>query len=383
MGVTFTGRSVPLPKMPPVVPEEVKSVAAAAAKKDREEEAKAKASENNFNPDWLRLALAAGGGLIGHSLVSSLFDGKTDEEKRRESIWKKLLSAIMPIGAAGLGAWGGYALGGQLKNAADNNNGQNGADEPMGTEVILDGKSYGIHPDLTNTIVNLERGYVPGIGSRQVSFINERGQRELAKENMGEWGFWGADWLSSLGAAGAAGWGAKHGVQKINELVGDHGANKILSDANEIAKTQKELDSHVAASEAAQKVISGQTKIPKGLDPAEVRAANESIKRYSDNAATGARLKISNLERGVKPVSLARAKGIQEGVQAVAKTRKMGHGAKSLLGFGGAGLLAGLGLYTGKKEKDAIAEQARIRSALDQLAAQSNAVPASVQAPVQ
>lgn len=71
--------------------------------------------------DWLRLALATGGGLIAHSVASSIFDNKTDEEKRRESIWSKLLSSIIPIGAGALGAYGGYRIGQSMKTAAVTN----------------------------------------------------------------------------------------------------------------------------------------------------------------------------------------------------------------------------------------------------------------------
>lgn len=71
--------------------------------------------------DWLRLALATGGGLIAHSVASSIFDNKTDEEKRRESIWSKLLSSIIPIGAGALGAYGGYRIGQSMKTASATN----------------------------------------------------------------------------------------------------------------------------------------------------------------------------------------------------------------------------------------------------------------------
>lgn len=60
--------------------------------------------------DWRQLGMMAGGGLLAHALVSSLVDNKSDEEKRRQSIWERLLAGIIPIGAAGLGAWGGHYL---------------------------------------------------------------------------------------------------------------------------------------------------------------------------------------------------------------------------------------------------------------------------------
>ena len=86
--------------------------------------------KENSNPlqdiDWTQLALAGGGGLLARAIASSMFDGKTDEEKRRESIWMKLLSSMIPIGAAALGTYGGYRLGQHLKSAeANDNNSQN------------------------------------------------------------------------------------------------------------------------------------------------------------------------------------------------------------------------------------------------------------------
>ena len=60
--------------------------------------------------DWRQLGMIAGGGLLAHALASSLVDNKSDEEKRRQSIWERLLAGIIPIGAAGLGAWGGRYL---------------------------------------------------------------------------------------------------------------------------------------------------------------------------------------------------------------------------------------------------------------------------------
>lgn len=60
--------------------------------------------------DWRQLGMMAGGGLLAHALASSLVDNKSDEEKRRQSIWERLLAGIIPIGAAGLGAWGGHYL---------------------------------------------------------------------------------------------------------------------------------------------------------------------------------------------------------------------------------------------------------------------------------
>ena len=68
--------------------------------------------------DWLRWALAGGGGLLGYSLASNLMDNG----KRNKSIWDKVLDLIVPLGVGGLGAYGAYRLGdylGMKKAAAD------------------------------------------------------------------------------------------------------------------------------------------------------------------------------------------------------------------------------------------------------------------------
>lgn len=60
--------------------------------------------------DWTRIALAGGGGLLAHSMVSSLLE-KSEEEKRKESIWSKVLRTVLPIGAGVLGAYAGSEAG--------------------------------------------------------------------------------------------------------------------------------------------------------------------------------------------------------------------------------------------------------------------------------
>lgn len=60
---------------------------------------------------WLQLALAGGGGLLAHSLVSSMLDNDDEEDAKKESVWRKLLRIIAPLGAGVAGAYGGYLLG--------------------------------------------------------------------------------------------------------------------------------------------------------------------------------------------------------------------------------------------------------------------------------
>ena len=64
----------------------------------------------SFSDNWLPLALSGGGALLAHSVASSLFD-KSEEERRKESIWSKLLGTLIPLGVGAAGAYGGYRLG--------------------------------------------------------------------------------------------------------------------------------------------------------------------------------------------------------------------------------------------------------------------------------
>ena len=67
--------------------------------------------------DWAKWITATGGGLLGYSLASSFLDDKTYEEKRKESVWSKVLRELASIGVGAAGAYGGYLLG---KKAATN-----------------------------------------------------------------------------------------------------------------------------------------------------------------------------------------------------------------------------------------------------------------------
>lgn len=72
---------------------------------------------NPSDSDWAQWITATGGGLLGYSLASSFLDNKTDEDKRKESVWSKVLRELASIGAGAAGAYGGYMLG---KQAATN-----------------------------------------------------------------------------------------------------------------------------------------------------------------------------------------------------------------------------------------------------------------------
>lgn len=80
----------------------------------KEEERKKKEESGGDIKSWIPWATAGGAGLIGHSLVSSLFDGDPDSDRNNKSIWYRLLATLAPIAAGGASAYGGYLLGKHL-----------------------------------------------------------------------------------------------------------------------------------------------------------------------------------------------------------------------------------------------------------------------------
>jgi len=66
---------------------------------------------------WLPWVLGGGGALLAHSITSPMFEA-SDEEKRKESVWTKLLRTLIPLGVGGLGGVAGYALGNALNKKA-------------------------------------------------------------------------------------------------------------------------------------------------------------------------------------------------------------------------------------------------------------------------
>ena len=322
----------------------------------------AKKDMDIFGINLLALVTATGGGLIGHSLVSSLFDGKTEEEKRRESIWTKLLSAMLPIGAAGLGAWGGYALGGQLKNAAAGQGAQNG---PSGTEVEIGGRLYGVSPELLPTLQSIGKGWYPGMKSTELQFMQEKGPRDIDKAKWNEMVGNGASWgLGGLGGI-LSGYGAFQGGKKGIEYLQERSANKVLQDSRRISQLEGDLRLQLQRAHKAEELIN------KGVN----RSAVTATKAEADALSARMRQEIAKLEKGVTPVGLQKAKSVMENV---GKSRS---GIKSLLGLGGAVAAFRASDYAASKEQEAIEQQARIRAALEQLAAQTNSAPYAASAP--
>ena len=319
-------RAIPVVHKPALSGEAAEAAKIDAAAAAKAEKAKNEPGENGFNPDWLRLALATGGGLIGHSLASSLFDGKTEEEKRRESLWTKLLSAMLPIGAAGLGAWGGYALGGQLKNAADNQVPQNGNgthDGPMGTEMEIDGRLYGVSPELVPTVHSLGKGWYPGMKSTEMQFMQEKGPRDIDKEKWNEM----VGNRASLGFAGlggiSAGYGAFQGGKKGIEYLLERSANKVLTDASRVGELTGDLKVQIERARKAEELLNSGKK---GIN----RSAVTATKAEADALSAMMRQEISKLQKGVRAVDIQKAKAVAENA---GKSRS---GMKSLLGLGSA-----------------------------------------------
>ena len=420
-------RAIPVIHKPALSGEaaEIDAAAAAKAEKTKMEAKKNESGENGFNPDWLRLALATGGGLIGHSLASSLFDGKTEEEKRRESMWTKLLSAMLPIGAAGLGAWGGYALGGQLKNAADNKGAQGGKIAPslpirlglapatgggfignslaaslfngmtkeenrnqtMGTEMEIDGRLYGVSPELVPTVHGMGKGWYPGAKSTEMQFMQEKGPRDIGKNEW--WRMLGHGGAGVLGI-GALGTGTLTGINALKglkerraaeaDMVAQQWADQTLRDANEISKLEG------AATEAksiARKAEDRLANPGKNLNIEKTEGIkNDSWRTYSRKSKQA-----KPLVNTVSPTQLSTAKAVSE---VLAKKRVQSLMTPKPIFSRRAKTVTGATLTTAEiaaavaseiMAREARAKQDRIRAALEQLAAQTNSAPYAASAP--
>lgn len=63
---------------------------------------------------WMPWLVGGGSALLAHSIMSSILE-KPDEEKRKQSVWSRLLSTLLPLGVGAIGAYGGYHLGKSLE----------------------------------------------------------------------------------------------------------------------------------------------------------------------------------------------------------------------------------------------------------------------------
>lgn len=84
-------------------------------------------AKNGGDGDWSKWIGATGGGLLGYSIMSSILD-KTDDEKRKESVWMRVLRELANLGVGAAGAYGGYLLG---KNAAATTNATKAVSAPV------------------------------------------------------------------------------------------------------------------------------------------------------------------------------------------------------------------------------------------------------------
>ena len=406
----------------PVVTEKAKSIdtAAATAAASKKPKANPALFGGNFNPDWLRLALAAGGGLIAHSLASSIFDNKTDEEKRRESIWQKLVSAMIPLGAAGLGAWGGYALGGNMKSAQAGKNGLVGprienttVPQPQvvqqaktapattaspaapatqatqatqvakptptfreipQTKVNIGGTNYWVNTSSLPQLKKMTEGYVPGeMQSSELDYMREHGNRiskSLGKDNrdatmLGV----GGSGVAALGSAGAA----YQTLMALKERNALRDANKAISAQNAaegasgaIEKRISELTADIKAQMARANKAEAIVMSGKGNVSAAQKVLDEA------NALSGRmRQEVAALQRVPSPakprpidVDLANdaIKYIKGGKPRFGRRLKGG-----LWGTLGA-LGAGASWYGFDRRSKAIQEQEQYRAALENLA---------------
>ena len=66
---------------------------------------------------WVPWVMGGGGALLAHALTSPMFEA-SEEEKRKESVWSKLLRTLIPLGVGGIGGVAGYALGNALNKKA-------------------------------------------------------------------------------------------------------------------------------------------------------------------------------------------------------------------------------------------------------------------------
>lgn len=163
---------------------------------DKAKELAAIAKKNRGKTDWAKWITSTGGGLLGYSLASSFLDDKTYEEKRKESVWSKVLRELASIGVGAAGAYGGYLLG---KKAATNDVNAVSAPAREGYNDPLwdpSGKNWVLREDATG-----DGPYVDLFGEK----------RDAA--SAWKWPWYGLSAGSAAGAI-ASGW---HGARRTGE----------------------------------------------------------------------------------------------------------------------------------------------------------------------
>ena len=202
------------------------------------------ANQKGGDFDWRQLGMMVGGGLLAHALASSLVDNKSDEEKRRQSIWERLLAGIIPIGAAGLGAWGGRYLNTKIGAAGfvvddtTNRYDRVSSNIPYARRIVQEAvdsaggphETLPLGPRMRDTV---EKDLIP--------------QTEGAKsdaESLRDWTGWGA---------GIAGVGTVYARKKWRDYAKqeERYARQEADVAAEVAKANQIMDQHNKATEAA------------------------------------------------------------------------------------------------------------------------------------
>lgn len=221
----------------------------------------AERKKNGFGQvDWMPLVTGAGGMLLAHSLGSALMGRKSEEEERRQSIWERLLSAIIPIGLAAGGGYGGYQLGKLIKKSADGTTSQS---QP---------------PPFTAADLLAEAKYKRSIAESA---------RDQSDSNA--WKFYVPSAIGAAGAAGmigAYGKGLFYDVPKYNKLNSVHQANLQASNnaigesveaaekANEAMNKRRQAE---AKAKAHPKSVKAQTEMATAIDEAIKARKNSAI----------------------------------------------------------------------------------------------------------
>ena len=98
--ITLGGKQIPVSQAPKAAPA-----------------AKPSAGGSVSGDSWVPWVMGGGGALLAHALTSPMFEA-SEEEKRKESVWSKLLRTLIPLGVGGIGGIAGYALGNSLNKKA-------------------------------------------------------------------------------------------------------------------------------------------------------------------------------------------------------------------------------------------------------------------------
>lgn len=220
-----------------------------------------KDTKSNF--DWKPWATAFGGGFLLHTLASSLMNNKTDEEKRRESIWERLLSAVIPLGIGGLGMYGGYRLGKSLSKEGE-------ATEPLdSSKTITNGVSLVTTP--SGDFIEVPKKDAHGI-EHMVKFLKQKeleaGGIDLDKayENQQKADeadeFWGpiydrAEPWTTWGQWGAYGYAARKALESGKGNFAD--TLKYLKRSGVFKKRIGEVDTQISQLSAQLKGLDGKT----------------------------------------------------------------------------------------------------------------------------